>query len=92
MQFEHKAQALLNNPLYAEKPKLDKSLKKASRFKVRYLNISTVIIGGMIEIGLLIHDNIVQLGWSMCIKITINNLSILNFEYIKTFSQGPYKK
>ncbi|XP_070599584.1 myotubularin-related protein 12 isoform X2 [Erythrolamprus reginae] len=33
VQFEHKAQALLNNPLYTEKPKLDKSQKKASRFK-----------------------------------------------------------
>ncbi|KAL7989106.1 hypothetical protein Chor_008025 [Crotalus horridus] len=33
VQFEHEGQALLNNPLYAEKPKLDKSHKKASRFK-----------------------------------------------------------
>ncbi|XP_039208987.1 myotubularin-related protein 12 isoform X1 [Crotalus tigris] len=33
VQFEHEGQALLNNPLYAEKPKLDKIQKKASRFK-----------------------------------------------------------
>ncbi|KYO28964.1 myotubularin-related protein 12 [Alligator mississippiensis] len=33
VQFEPKAQALLNNPLYAEKPKPDKSQRKTTRFK-----------------------------------------------------------
>nr|XP_008116818.2 PREDICTED: myotubularin-related protein 12 [Anolis carolinensis] len=33
VQFEPEAQALLNNPLYAEKPKLDKSQKKTTRLK-----------------------------------------------------------
>ncbi|XP_066472990.1 myotubularin-related protein 12 [Tiliqua scincoides] len=33
VQFEPKAQALLNNPLYVEKPKLDKSQRKTARFK-----------------------------------------------------------
>ncbi|KAJ8285163.1 hypothetical protein GJAV_G00023020 [Gymnothorax javanicus] len=33
LQFEHKAQELFTNPLYAEKPRLDKSLKKPHRGK-----------------------------------------------------------
>ncbi|XP_076218450.1 myotubularin-related protein 12 isoform X2 [Aptenodytes patagonicus] len=33
VQFDPKAQAFLNNPLYAEKPKLDKSQRKTARFK-----------------------------------------------------------
>ncbi|XP_067172656.1 myotubularin-related protein 12 isoform X1 [Apteryx mantelli] len=33
VQFEPKAQALLSNPLYAEKPKPDKSQRKTTRFK-----------------------------------------------------------
>uniref|UniRef100_A0A8B9EHB7 Myotubularin-related protein 12 n=1 Tax=Anser cygnoides TaxID=8845 RepID=A0A8B9EHB7_ANSCY len=33
VQFDPKAQAFLNNPLYAEKPKPDKSQRKTSRFK-----------------------------------------------------------
>ncbi|XP_025054266.1 myotubularin-related protein 12 [Alligator sinensis] len=33
VQFEPKAQALLNNPLYSEKPKPDKSQRKTTRFK-----------------------------------------------------------
>ncbi|XP_061471664.1 myotubularin-related protein 12 isoform X2 [Rhineura floridana] len=33
VQFEPEAEALLNNPLYAEKPKLDKSQRKTTRFK-----------------------------------------------------------
>lgn len=37
VQFEPKAQALLNNPLYAEKPKPDKSQRKTTRFKVSCL-------------------------------------------------------
>lgn len=35
VQFEPKAQTLLRNPLYVEKPKLDKGQRKGSRFKVR---------------------------------------------------------
>lgn len=37
VQFDPKAQAFLNNPLYAEKPKPDKSQRKTARFKVRYV-------------------------------------------------------
>ncbi|KAH0627864.1 hypothetical protein JD844_008392 [Phrynosoma platyrhinos] len=33
VQFEPEAQALLNNPLYTEKPKLDKSQRKTTRLK-----------------------------------------------------------
>ncbi|CAM4668526.1 myotubularin-related protein 12 [Lepidochelys kempii] len=33
VQFEPKAQVLLNNPLYVDKPKLDKSQRKTTRFK-----------------------------------------------------------
>ncbi|OXB66676.1 hypothetical protein ASZ78_013067 [Callipepla squamata] len=33
VQFDPKAQAFLNNPLYAEKPKPDKSQRKTARFK-----------------------------------------------------------
>ncbi|XP_044287122.1 myotubularin-related protein 12 isoform X1 [Varanus komodoensis] len=33
VQFEPDAQALLSNPLYAEKPKLDKNQRKTTRFK-----------------------------------------------------------
>ncbi|KAM4638222.1 myotubularin-related protein 12 [Amazona ochrocephala] len=33
VQFDPKAQAFLNNPFYAEKPKLDKSQRKTARFK-----------------------------------------------------------
>lgn len=33
VQFEPKAQTLLRNPLYVEKPKVDKSQRKGSRFK-----------------------------------------------------------
>uniref|UniRef100_A0ABM5FU86 Myotubularin-related protein 12 n=1 Tax=Pogona vitticeps TaxID=103695 RepID=A0ABM5FU86_9SAUR len=33
VQFEPEAQAFLNNPLYAEKPKLDRSQRKTTRFK-----------------------------------------------------------
>ncbi|XP_064295665.1 myotubularin-related protein 12 [Phalacrocorax carbo] len=33
VQFDPKAQAFLNNPLYAEKPKMDKSQRKTTRFK-----------------------------------------------------------
>ncbi|XP_077203040.1 myotubularin-related protein 12 [Paroedura picta] len=33
VQFEPEALALLNNPLYAEKPKLDKNQRKTTRFK-----------------------------------------------------------
>ncbi|PKU35802.1 myotubularin-related protein 12 [Limosa lapponica baueri] len=33
VQFDPKAQAFLNNPLYAEKPKPDKSQRKTTRFK-----------------------------------------------------------
>lgn len=35
VQFEPKAQMLLKNPLYVEKPKLDKGQRKGMRFKVR---------------------------------------------------------
>lgn len=35
VQFEPKAQTLLRNPLYVEKPKLDKGQRRGSRFKVR---------------------------------------------------------
>jgi hypothetical protein len=35
VQFEPKAQTLLRNPLYVEKPKLDKGPRKGMRFKVR---------------------------------------------------------
>lgn len=35
VQFEPKAQMLLKNPLYVEKPKLDKGQRKGTRFKVR---------------------------------------------------------
>ncbi|KAK2117700.1 Myotubularin- protein 12, partial [Saguinus oedipus] len=33
VQFEPKAQTLLKNPLYVEKPKLDKGQRKGMRFK-----------------------------------------------------------
>lgn len=36
VQFDLKAQAFLNNPLYAEKPKPEKSQRKTARFKVRF--------------------------------------------------------
>lgn len=35
VQFEPRAQTLLQNPLYVEKPKLDKGQRKGTRFKVR---------------------------------------------------------
>lgn len=41
VQFEPKAQTLLRNPLYVEKPKLDKGQRKGSRFKVRCACLNT---------------------------------------------------
>ena len=35
VQFEPKAQTLLRNPLYVEKPKVDKGQRKGMRLKVR---------------------------------------------------------
>lgn len=37
VQFDPKALAFLNNPLYAEKPKPERSQRKTARFKVRYV-------------------------------------------------------
>lgn len=42
VQFEPKAQTLLRNPLYVEKPKLDKGQRKGSRFKVRCACLNTL--------------------------------------------------
>lgn len=36
VQFEPKAQTLLKNPLYVEKPKLDKGQRKGTHLKVRH--------------------------------------------------------
>lgn len=41
VQFEPKAQTLLRNPLYVEKPKLDRGQRKGSRFKVRCACLNT---------------------------------------------------
>lgn len=44
VQFDPKAQAFLNNPLYAEKPKPDKSQRKTARCKVRYLLLNLLLL------------------------------------------------
>lgn len=48
VQFDPKAQAFLNNPLYAEKPKPDKSQRKTARFKVRYVLLNCFFNSGNI--------------------------------------------
>lgn len=39
VQFEPKAQTLLTNPLYVEKPKLEKAQRKGTHFKVRFVRV-----------------------------------------------------
>jgi len=44
VQFDLKAQAFLNNPLYAEKPKPEKSQRKTARFKVSVFLLDLIFL------------------------------------------------